>query len=257
MTEDNFTASHTDTGLWRLTVYLSDHSLRAWLHIPAEPEREPRQLLDLSWPRSEDGLLQRISNSIYDHPQILDDYSASVVIEAPDTLLVPASLLGEESDAERIYAKVFSAREEDVMTDEIGGREAALFTLTPGLKGFLQRTFPGARIECHLNRLKRIARSHGDGIRLFADLRDGMADLLAFDGQELLSASTQICKEWSDVAFHIINLMDIYELRPENTSLLLAGNSEVATSIRNFFAEDLKEIGSFDGAGSLSWITHR
>lgn len=246
MADDNLNPIHTDTGLWHLTVYMSSRSLEAWLSFKGDTGRSPRLLASESWAPTEEGLLQKISNSVYDHPEMLDDYSASIIIESTRTMMVPDAMLEEEGEAEKVYSRVYPGQEEEVITDDNNGPETALLTLVSGLRSFLQRTFPGARIHSHLNRLKSRFRTLGTGMRIFASIRDGELDLIAFNGENLLSASTQKWREWSDIVYRILNLAEIYNMQVNESELFLDGVGERLEKAESFLRPKFAVVRSID-----------
>lgn len=232
----------SDTGLWHLTVYISETGIRSWLHLKEEPGAQPRLLVTESWPAGSEGVMQKISDVVYDHPEILDDYSASIIIESPYMLAAPAELIKDDADSERIFCKVFNCEPEDIMTDQSDGNERIIFTLTRGISGFLQRTFPGARIYSHAAILKRVLRHTGTGVRIFVDARAGEADILVFNGDRLLSIAVQPWSQWSDLAYRIYNAATVYELNLSTTEVWLSGDAEVTEKLSEFLTSRVGSV---------------
>lgn len=222
MTDYTNASYRSDTGLWHLTVRVSDHGVSAWLNLKDSETEPPRMLVDSSWPKERDGLMGRIENAVYDNPDVLDDYAATIIVESARTLVVPATELKEEGDAERLYTMVYKSRNEDVMADE-SGPETILFTLIPGMISFLRRTFPGARVRSHLGMFIERVRNLGAGLRIFLDIRHGEADIVALNGDTLLSASVQPYSEWTDIVYRIFNLMDVYSLKSGECEISFSG----------------------------------
>lgn len=248
-TRPAFGAPITDTGLWRLTVCISARGVQAWLSpkdgadgLPAS--ESVRCLLDASWPEEPDGLMQRISNVVYDNPGILDDYAASVIIDTPSAILVPVSELEGDGAPERLCTSVFNVKEEDVMVDMGEGVEGVLFTLTPGMLGFLRRTFPGARLHSHLGLLKERLRHRGTGPRIFADMREGRMDLLVFNGPSLLSVSSQPWEAWTDALWRILNAADLFGLELAETEIALGGPAATLEELKGFLSPRVAAVRS-------------
>ncbi|MDE7402298.1 MAG: DUF3822 family protein [Muribaculaceae bacterium] len=228
-----------DVADWRLIICVSATGACAYLRHdnPTEPLVT---IFEQSWKVSESEILSKIESAIYDHPQVLDDFTADVIVVAPDTLWVPSdSIADDEEQGEDWYSMVFGGKEEDVMVAE-AGKEASLFALVPGLKAFLQRTFPGARIHSHLEVLVSRLRSRSpEEARIFVDIRKGECDLVAFDRKELLSASTHSWREIADIRYHIHNLINVYGLNPESIQVSLSGLREVKTELLPLLREKI------------------
>ena len=138
-----------DIADWRLICVISARGMGAWLKH-ANPTQEIVTLFDEKWTCHSDTLLERIENTVYDHPQVLDDFSADIAIVAPKSIWVPTAMVADdEEEAARLYNQIYTAEECDIMSEAVEDA-TSLFTLVPGLNAFLQRTFPGARLHSHL-----------------------------------------------------------------------------------------------------------
>lgn len=236
MTDYSNASYRSDTGLWHLTVRVSDHGVSAWLNLKDSETEPPRVLVDSTWPKERDGLMAKIENAVYDNPDVLDDYAATIIVESSRTLVVPDSELKEDGDAERLYTMVYKTRNEDVMSDE-SGAETILFTLIPGMIAFLRRTFPGARVRSHLGMFIEKVRDLGAGLRIFLDLRPGETDIVALNGDTLLSASVQPYTEWTDIIYRIFNLMDVYSLKSHECEVSISGaDADMYRKLSEFLA---------------------
>lgn len=219
-----------DTGLWRLAIMLKASGIKAWL-LPRDGNSLPgRKLLDASWPEVDCGrdLLSKIENCVYDNPRILDDYSADIIIDAPRTLFIPSEMADSDS-AEDFFTKIYPSEPEDIMTEETRSA-TALFHLAPGLKAFLSRTFPGARIGCSLAQyVRRLEAAKSAVPRLTLGIDSNRVALTLFAGAGFLSSSSQTWKTADDIIFHIFNLLDAYAISPEETVLTYCGDTDVIT----------------------------
>lgn len=241
ISSDNTPLSRSDTGLWHLTVNISDRGVSASIDRRDAPQEPPRTLMDVSWPPEYESLMRKIESAIYDHPEVLDDYSATIVIDTPRTLMVPKELITDDAEAERIYAIAYKGRAEDVMSD-LYGDEGVLFTLCPGMISFLRRTFPGARIRSRLGMRIQRARSVGVGLRIFVEGSAGDAAIICLKGDTLLSASLQPWGEWADLAYKIVNLSDLYGFSLAGTSLFLSLPPDAAADLENFFSARVASV---------------
>lgn len=217
-------ADYADTGQWLLAVRLSRSGIRAELTSRLQPDVPTRVLLDQTWKAGEENLLEKIENAVYDNPSVLDDYAADIIVETASTLFVPEEWAdNEENDPEEFFREVFATPEGEVMRTD-SGNLTTLYFLTTGLKSFLARTFPGARVNSHLGHLVASLKQGAPGtVRLYAVIRDAETDLILFSGDRLISASSQPWKESSDIAYRLFNLLDVYGLNGPETEISISG----------------------------------
>lgn len=216
-----------DIADWRLICRIADDGMSAYLKH-SDPMQEVVTLFDEKWDTTPEQLLSKIENTVYDHPQVLDDFSADIVIEAPKSIWVPLERVeDDEEKASYLYNQVYKAEENDIMTDDVADA-CCLYCLVPGLKAFLQRTFPGARVHSHLALMaRRFRERNSDMPRVYADIREGAADILAFDNRNMLMAATHTWHAPEDIQYHIWNIMNVYGLKPDETQVSLSGLREV------------------------------
>lgn len=231
-----------DTADWRMICVISASGISAYLRHQ-DPSQETVTLFDAKLQGNEDSLLRNIENMVYDHPQVLDDFSADIVIVAPRSIWVPASLVEEnEEEAARLYNQVYQAESEDVMIEEAGDA-ACLFSLVPGLNAFLCRTFPGARVHSHLAVMVRnFSKRSTDMPRIYLDIREGFVDFVAFDRRNLLMSATHRRRSLADIQYHLFNIMDVYGLDPEEVQISLSGPREEKTKLMAELREHFKYV---------------
>lgn len=219
-----------DVADWRLICEISSRGMSAYLkHI--DPMQEVVTLFEEHWDNG-DNLLKQIENAVYDQPQVLDDFSADIAVVAPRSIWVPASEVDDDDErAAELYNQVYEAAESDIMT-ETAGNATCLYCLVPGLKGFLQRTFPGARIHSHLAVMaERFRERIADMPRVYAEIREGEVDILAFEGKKMLTAATHQWRHTNDIQYHIFNIINVYGLDPGEIQLSLSGLKDVKTEL--------------------------
>lgn len=230
-------ADYADTGQWRLIVRIFTDGVTAHLENTLHDDVEPQELFSTHWEKGGSSLLQLIENAVYDHPRVLDDFSARIVVYDPRTLFMPTELLVDTEGAEEgYYTAVYESEPSDVMCESDKDVTAA-FTMTPGLKGFLNRTFPGARISCHLMVALQKHRRTESGLRMVIDNRINEADFILLDDDRLLSASTHPLSADSDIAYHAFNIMEVYGLKPADVRIIAEGklvNDEVRMTFEKF-----------------------
>lgn len=110
-----------DVSDWRLIAVISETGMAAYLKNIENPADEIVTLFEESWERDSSNLLERIENAVYDHPQVLDDFSADIVLVAPAAVWVPAEYGDDEEKCCDIYSAIYSAEAQDVMFEESAG----------------------------------------------------------------------------------------------------------------------------------------
>lgn len=219
-------ADFADTGQWRLLLKIGCTGLDAALENTLHTEIEPQTLCSVKWDVNRDELLHNIEEAVFNNPRLLDDFATKIILYDPRTLFIPTELAEETSGAEEeLYQKVYTADYSDIMTDSDRDLTAA-WSLAPGVKSFLMRTFPGARITCNLMEKVRRLREDNKGVSIYAQARDGEADIIMLEDNRLISASTHEWVHPDDIAYLCLNLMDVYGFRPAEVKVYTEGVSE-------------------------------
>lgn len=237
----------TDTGVWRLTVDISERSLQAWLRRPGEDDEEAYALARTVW--SGDDSLRSVENAVYDNPLILNDFEADIVITTPRYLFVPAGLNGNSRALQTCYEQVFeSVGADDLMADEMG-EYLCLYTLMPGLKPFLSRTFAGSRISSHVSRLDALWREYaGEGVAVMVDLRGESVDIGVYRDGALQGMCSREYAAADDILYYVLN-----------TARTLGGidTKQATLKISSGVADNLDEVKDMLGEffGSVSEIS--
>lgn len=230
-----------DAAYWRLTVYISDGEMSAYLKNEEDPTEPVATLFEERWNPSGEDLLRKIENVIYDHPQLLEDFSTDIVISTDKTLWVPSAILAAEGE-EYLYNKVYQAEEEDIFVDETDDM-ACLYTLTPGLQTFLRRTLPGARTWCQQTvAVRRFRDRTADMPRIYIDLRKGEADYIGFDGRKMLFATTHPMRDKSEVIRQLFNLTEVFGIDSKECQVSISGPRDLKTEIVKRLREHLTYV---------------
>lgn len=242
-----------DIADWRLLASISSYGIGAWLRH-ADPVQPLVTALSCNWKDGKDeNLLDCIENAVYDHPQVLDDFSADIVVIAPRTVVVPTMLVADDEEkALSLYNKVYPAEGADLMAEGVGDA-TMLYSLTPGLYAFLQRTFPGARLHSHLAVLaSRLCERSSDMPRLYIDIRcaggedsgikKGEVDFVAFDRQTLLMCVTHQWHHPEDITYHLFNIMHVFGLDPAKTQVSLSGPAALKTTLVQQLRRDIAYV---------------
>ena len=215
----------TDTGQWHLAVDISKHGFGAWLLPDASIGRPARVLIRQSWHPSEEGLLARIEDAVYDNPTVLDDYSADIIVESDRQLWLPSELYPSDDDCAEAYVSIYGGDILDVMVNDLG-KEKCAFMLTPGLKSFMLRSFPGARIWSQQSLLKETAVTPHDSFRALVDIRQSSFDVILLCRGELQCASTHLWKTQTDIAYVVLNILQTYGAFSSDTEIVFTGLRE-------------------------------
>lgn len=216
-----------DTAEWRLVVYMSTTGMSAYLKNIENPLEPEAVLFEERWEQDMSALLRRIETEVYDHPQLLDDFSTEIVVCTPRCIWVPESMAGDYESQSELFNKIYSAEEEDILCDTLHGM-CCLYSPVAGLPAFLRRTLSGARVSSHLTVLaRRFMNRGGDLPRIYVDIRENEVDFVVLDDKRLLLASTLQWHDPMDIAYHIFNIMDVYGLDSKNTQVSLSGMRDV------------------------------
>lgn len=216
-------ADFADTGQWRLLLNIGVTGLQAFLENTLHPEIPPQPLCETHWDLNKDKLRKNIEEAVYSNPRLLDDFATRIILFDPRTLFIPTEIAEERAGAEEEnYKKVYTAEEADIMTDTDRDLTAA-WCLAPGVKSFLMRTFPGARITCNLMEKVRSLRKSNTGGAIFAFARNGETDIIFLKDRELISASTHEWTHPDDIAFLVLNLLATYNHKIDDVFVKVSG----------------------------------
>ncbi len=230
-----------DTGQWHLAVDISKHGFGAWLLPDESLGATPRVIINTAWQPSEEGLLTRIEDAVYDNPTVLDDYSADIIVESDRQLWLPESLYQTDEDCADAYVSVYGGDILDVMVNELG-KEKCAFMLTPGLKSFMQRSFPGARIWSQQALLKDASQQPHEAFKCLIDIRQSSFDIILLCRNELLSASTHLWKTEADIGYTLLNILQTYDAPSPETEIVFSGIREVRQSVGKILQPYFKSI---------------
>ncbi len=232
---------YLDTGQWHLAVDISRHGFGAWLLPDESLGAAPRVIIQMAWQPSDEGLLERIEDAVYDNPTVLDDYSADIIVETDRQLWLPADLYPADEDCADAYTSIYGGDILDVMVNDLG-KEKCAFMLTPGLKSFMQRSFPGARIWSQQALLKLASVQPHEAFKVLLDIRQSSFDLILFSRGELLSASTHLWKTEADIAYALLNILKTYDAPTPDTEIVFSGVRDVRQSLGKMLLPYFKSI---------------
>ena len=215
-------ADYADTGQWRMIINIRIDGMEVWLENTIHQGIEPQELFNVRWDPNTEDLLSEIENAVYDHPRVLEDFSTRIVLFDRKNLFFPTELYEEEGLEEDRYAEIFGLSAEEVMTDRDKDISAA-FRMAGGLKSFLLRTFPGARITSNLMQEVREKRNADNGLRVYLTVRRGEADFIFFENNKLISGSTHPWRQEPDIIYMLFNIIDLYGKNASLVKVIVSG----------------------------------
>ncbi len=228
------TVDFTDTGLWRLIIYISQAGMTALLRHVEDASQPLVCLFSTSWNQDESLLLSKIESAVYDNPRLLEDYATEIIIETRQLTWIPTRVVEENEVENVVFETLFPTATDTPMTDTAGDM-TALFSLTNGLQSFISRTLPGARVRSHLAVLvNHCSKTSGDGPHIYADIRPDEVDLILFNRKTMQMAVTHQWHSVADIGYRAAQLASAYGISPRDVTLTISGN-------RNAM-EPLKEI---------------
>lgn len=225
-----------DVADWRLLSVISGRGMGAWLRH-CDSSRPVATIFNRRWNADDESLRVRVESAVYDHPQVLDDFTADIVLQTPRCIWVPTELVtDDEEEAARIYGQVYDGEADDIFAETVG-EATCLYHLAPGLRSFLQRTFPGSRVHSHLGVMKRAFETRSiDMPRVYIDIRSfgadgGEADYMAFDRSEFVMGVTHRWRHPDDLRYHLFNIMSVFGFNPSATQVSVSGQTELRSDL--------------------------
>lgn len=234
-------ADYIDNGQWHLAVDISAHGFGAWLVPDAAIGRSAKVIVEETWEPLAEGLLHRIEDAVYDNPTVLDDFSADIILESDRQLWLPADLYPADEDCADIYTKVYGGEHYDVIVNQTAGQKVA-FTLTPGLKAFMQRSFPGARVWSQLTLLKEAAVRADEEFKCVIDIRNASFDIVLLHRSDLLCAASHPWKSENDIAYTLASILNTYDAPPAETDVVFSGMRDVRQSLGKSLSPFFKSV---------------
>ena len=122
------------------------------------------------------------------------------------------------------------------------GKEKVAFTLAPGLKSFMQRSFPGARIWSQQSLLKEAGLRGHEDYKCLIDVRENMFDIVLLHRSELQCASTHPWKNEADIAYTLFSMLDTYEASPHKADIVLSGIRDIRQNTGKAIAEFVRSV---------------
>lgn len=226
--------------MWNLLLRLSPEALHVVMYSVVEDNSLIYRRFDLdpaspSW-------IGAIQNVVYDNPAILSDFrKVYCVVETTRYAVVP-SQCEAEADRRLLFDAAFPGSGHEMMADDTGTLNGLVLTgIEPELRGFIYRTFQRATIVSHIAALCRYAAvngSHGNKVKMIANIRENSMDVVVTDGRRLMLANTFAYDKAEDAVYYLLATRQRLGLDAHNDELLLAGDharrEELMPMLRSF-----------------------
>lgn len=215
-----------------LTCTVQDNSL-IWRTIP----------LDLSAPSR----LRAIEDAVYDNPLLLCDFGrVDVVADIPDATVIPGGIESAdciEAIAESSFAGAVAPSETFLCA--LPQLDAAIvMRMDAAEAGFLRRTFYNVRFHHHLEPLCRHFYGHsqlGNGGKMFAHLRAGAIDIMAFGSGQLRMANSFRYSDTADAVYYILASRQMLGM-DMSAELILSGDTAARAAVTPILREYIGSV---------------
>lgn len=195
----------SDTAEWRLLVDISKKGVRGYLKNIERPQVKVNIIADVEF-KDDNDLLHKIENAVYDHPALLDDFEADILVSTADFFFLPRAIADDEETTLKACDLIFGdTHATDLMTDALSENLSVAYSLVSGLNPFLARTFPGSRVSCHITPM--IADSQADAVNVWVE-HQWVHFVVIKDGI-LQSAASRERHSDTDVFYHVLNAADL------------------------------------------------
>lgn len=208
-------ADFADTGQWRLILNIYRNGMEAWLENTIHSDVPVQKFCHTTWDSETPDFLKNLEDAVYDNPRLLDDFSTKIVMFDSHTIFVPTIFVSEKQDAEKeMYNQIFDAEFRDIM-EGADQDLTVIWSMAPGVREFLLRTFPGARLTCNLLEKVREFRKTNENISLYLEERGNELDMILLNGKKLISASTHILAFSDELESKTMNLLNAYSFEKD------------------------------------------
>ena len=230
-----------DPSMWRLSMEISPSTLSVALYSPVEANSLIYREIPLD-PAAD--ILRAVEDAVYDNPLMLQPFGRTdILIDTRRLTLVPAAL--DPAYASGIASAYWPDGTLEAVVETIKGTDAtAVMAIGSDLYSFLCRTFPDARIAHSLSPLISyfaLSGRLGNSGKIYAHLRAGAVDIIAFGPRGLLMANTFSAPADDDVLYYIMAATERCGLTPTDDELMICGD----TAMRETLMPRLRRFHSY------------
>lgn len=185
------------------------------------------------------GITRALEEAVYDNPALLGDFAGtSVIIESARYAVVPDIVGSFGYDFMETVGDTLLPPDDvpvELLTTPVADTGAMSLMRVPAeLTAFLRRTFNNPSISHHIAPLAAYclnAEKLAGARRMYANLRSSSLDIIAFDGNRLLMATTFDFRDTMDAVYYIMATRELLGLTASSNELLLSGNAEVRGAV--------------------------
>lgn len=225
---------------WRLALRVGDHRL----HIVAYDSSQDNSLIYRHLPVNGDtseARLKSLEEAVYDIPALLLDFGrVDVVVESRAFVVLPEAL-GDAENAGLALESLFPKSEGETVMSSLQGLGAVIASrVDGGVASFLRRTFNNPRFHHHLSPLCRYFHHKsrlGNTGKMYANLRDGAMDVIAFGGSGLILANTFPIDAPEDALYYILACRGQLGAADVGEELFLAGDKAMREALTPMLRE--------------------
>lgn len=230
--------------LWRLALRVSATSLHVILMSTVENNTLIYSNIGLD--DTAGSQLKALENAVYENPLLLSDFDRIDCIVETDRFMVVPQELSSVSVSEQMMNAAFEDFDGEIIMNDLHGTGAkVMMGLDTDFAGFLRRTFNNPRLYHHLTPLCLYFRHKsrlGNSGKMYANMRDGRLDLIAFGKDSLLLANTFRYRDPMDAVYYILACRQSLNLSAGNDELFLAGDKEVRERVTPILREYLAYV---------------
>lgn len=180
---------------------------------------------------SEEKILTRIENTVYDNPALIDDIPALILLSTPYFLCFPSDM--EEDEMLDTASRCFNLENEDIFLTELMPGVTAASGLCAGFRSFVSRTFPGIRIinSCAVLTQSNSVAPAPDEERFMVSRGNAVTNFAVMRGGKLLHASCHTERAGNDIVYFIFKIWNECRLDPKEATLYIDAEKEVRDEI--------------------------
>ena len=228
-----------DPQLWRLALRIDSDCIDIMLISTIEDNSLIYR--HIPFDKSAPSQLKAIEDIIYENPLLLSDFSRIDCIIATECFsLIPSEFKNKENQ-EKLFLHTYPKFDGEIITNEMLETGATiLMGLETDFVSFLRRTFNNPHLYHHLTTMCRYFRHKsrmGNGNKLYAHLRNGQIDIIAYGNDNLKLANSFRFRDNMDAIYYILSCRKLLNLEASGDELLLAGNASIREAITPILRE--------------------
>lgn len=219
----------SDHQRWQLQLTAGHNGVRANYFDVISPRAFVHT--DQHWRCDPADALRKIEDTIYDNPDIVDDYTTCILVRPVQMVFLPADSLPPDADEEaRELADLVDACEnKDVWSEELLPGIRAVYTTPGGVRDFLTRTFPTEDVQLALRPMARHVAAWGaDGAeKVWVHLDADTLDIIAMAGGKPVIINTREYHGAADAAYYVVSVVRTLGLSASRAEVRLSGEESV------------------------------